>query len=181
MTLDSRILANEVLDFADFFGRSVSNLSLQKILYFIQGRHIFNKGRPLIEGNFEAWPYGPVLPLVYDTFKEFGASAITSRAKSFDYVTGISIELEKITDKGLQLFIRESANTYTSLSPGQLIDLSHIKNGPWDLVTRTNGGRRYGARIPNQLISENFQKHIAAIRETPNIGEPNEEAPPPRN
>lgn len=181
MTLDSRIIANEILDFAQDFGRTVSNLSLQKILYFVQGRHILNRGKAIMDGDFEAWPYGPVLPLVYDSFKIFGSNPITARARSFDYLKGEYIDLPAIGDKELKLFVRETANTYTSLSAGQLIDLSHVKGGPWDIVTRSSEGRRYGARIPNQLISENFRKHIAAISDNPTIGEPNEETPPPRD
>lgn len=35
-------------------------------------------GTPLFEENVESWMYGPVVPVVYDTYAEFGAHTLPS-------------------------------------------------------------------------------------------------------
>ena len=45
-------------------GEPISNLQLQKILYFIQGEYLSKIGKPLFEADFEAWQYGPVICIV---------------------------------------------------------------------------------------------------------------------
>ncbi|MCH9780371.1 MAG: SocA family protein [Alphaproteobacteria bacterium] len=63
----------------------VTNLRLQKMLYL---GHMWYWGRhdaPLVEDNFEAWDYGPVLPELYHKLKIYGASII--REEVFAHVT----------------------------------------------------------------------------------------------
>ena len=45
-------------------GHWLDAMGLQKLLYYTQAWHLAIKGRPLFEGQFEAWPEGPVLPEV---------------------------------------------------------------------------------------------------------------------
>lgn len=54
----------------------LSNLKLQKLLYYAQGHHLARTGRPLFEDRMEAWSHGPVVPSVYRAFKEFGSGDI---------------------------------------------------------------------------------------------------------
>ena len=54
-------------------GDLMTNLRLQKLLYFAQGWHLARFGRPLFDASIEAWPYGPVVPEVYRAYKEYGA------------------------------------------------------------------------------------------------------------
>ena len=51
-------------------GDIISNLKLQKLLYYLQGFHIAMYGTRLFEQDLEAWAYGPVVPEVFDRFKE---------------------------------------------------------------------------------------------------------------
>ena len=47
-------------------GWNITNLSLQKILYFCHLAFLGeNEGKPLFDKNFEAWELGPVLRSVY--------------------------------------------------------------------------------------------------------------------
>lgn len=63
-------------------GECLTNLKLQKLLYYQQGYHLAAFGTPLFEENVESWMYGPVVPVVYDTFSEFGAHTLPSEEKS---------------------------------------------------------------------------------------------------
>lgn len=46
----------------------ISNLQLQKILYFIQVDALKTTGEPAFLNNIEAWQFGPVVPEVYYYF-----------------------------------------------------------------------------------------------------------------
>ena len=57
-------------------GECLTNLKLQKLLYYQQGYHLAAFDTPLFEENVEAWMYGPVVPKVYSTYSEFGAQSL---------------------------------------------------------------------------------------------------------
>jgi len=84
MVYDGREIANFILDFCDKKNVRVSNLALQKILYFCHVWSLVKLDRPLIRHQFEAWQFGPVLQYVYREFKDFEKQPITSRAYKLD-------------------------------------------------------------------------------------------------
>jgi uncharacterized phage-associated protein len=57
-------------------GSYISNLKLQKILYYAQGWHLGLYGKPLFDAKFQAWIHGPAIPHVYGNFKSFGFQPI---------------------------------------------------------------------------------------------------------
>ena len=57
-------------------GERLTNLKLQKLLYYQQGFHLAFFGTPLFAENVEAWMYGPVVPAVYDEYSAYGSSAL---------------------------------------------------------------------------------------------------------
>ena len=57
-------------------GDTISNLKLQKLLYYAQGFHLALNDSPLFAESIEAWTHGPVVPVVYQLYKHAGASAI---------------------------------------------------------------------------------------------------------
>ena len=71
-------------DVADYFlsivdeeqGDSLSNLKLQKLLYYAQGFHLAIKNEPLFDEDIEAWTYGPVVPSVYNQYSQHGGDPI---------------------------------------------------------------------------------------------------------
>ena len=60
-------IANKLLSHAanNGEGELMSNMKLQKMLYYQQGFHLAYFNTPLFEENIEAWMYGPVVPCVY--------------------------------------------------------------------------------------------------------------------
>lgn len=50
----------------------MTNMRVNKLLYFAQGECLRQLGKPLFDEDMEAWDYGPVVPSVYRTYKEFG-------------------------------------------------------------------------------------------------------------
>ncbi len=57
-------------------GDNVSNLKLQKLLYYSQGFHLALFNRPLFEEDILAWEHGPVVREVYRRYSRFGSGAI---------------------------------------------------------------------------------------------------------
>ncbi len=55
---------------------SISNLKLQKLIYYAQAFHLAIFEEPLFDEEFEAWTHGPVCPEVYHLYKEFGSDPI---------------------------------------------------------------------------------------------------------
>ncbi len=70
-------IANKIIANTDIHqGETISNLKLQKMLYYMQGFFIAVFDKKLFEEPIEAWQYGPVVRAVYFHFKEFGPAAI---------------------------------------------------------------------------------------------------------
>jgi uncharacterized phage-associated protein len=57
---------------------TVTNMTLNKLLYFAQGHCLARLGHPLFDDKIEAWLNAPVVPRVYHAFESFGTAPITS-------------------------------------------------------------------------------------------------------
>src|SRR6266849_90529 len=88
MAHDVRGIANFVLDLADERGQSVSNLSINKIVFFLHAYFLAQFGRPLISAKIEAWDYGPVFRELYREFKSFGDKPIAGLAHKINAESG---------------------------------------------------------------------------------------------
>lgn len=97
----------------------VSNLKLQKLLYFVQGQAIKVYGERAFTESIEAWDYGPVVRSVYLKFRIFGAGPI---CRAYPIVS--------LTDETKDL-IDEVINRYNGSSAWDLVQLTHVKGTPW--------------------------------------------------
>lgn len=57
-------------------GELISNLKLQKLVYYAQGFYLAVMGENLFEDTIEAWAHGPVIPALYHEYKEYGSGVI---------------------------------------------------------------------------------------------------------
>jgi uncharacterized phage-associated protein len=57
-------------------GDLISNLKLQKLVYYAQGFHLALYDEHLFPEHIEAWTHGPVVPSLYHQYKEYGAGPI---------------------------------------------------------------------------------------------------------
>lgn len=55
----------------------LSNLKLQKLLYYAQGTFLAKTRQPLFKEKIYAWPHGPVVKEAYQQLKSFGNQSIT--------------------------------------------------------------------------------------------------------
>jgi uncharacterized phage-associated protein len=178
MAFDPRSVANLMLDEADRNGHRITNLALQKLLYFAHAVFLIEQKRPLVSGYFEAWQFGPVHPTAYQAFKNAGEQAIPFRATRVDVMTGERSDIAPPDDLVVRQHIARFMQCYGRLTPGRLVDISHAKGAPWDFIV--NKGRTslaFGLRIGDDLITERFKYHKVSIGHSPTIGEPSEDTP----
>jgi uncharacterized phage-associated protein len=53
-------------------GTEMTNMKVQKLLYYSQSLHLALFDEPLFENEIQAWRYGPVCPPAYRFYSEFG-------------------------------------------------------------------------------------------------------------
>jgi len=145
-------VANYILDYADENGISVTNLGLQKIIYFCHVWFLVTTKKPLIKHNFEAWEFGPVLPYLYRFFKDFGEKKITTRATKLDPNTGKKVIAIINMNKGEEILLKSIVSFYSRLSVNQLVEQSHVSGGPWHQVWHHEKNVNPGMQISNQAI-----------------------------
>lgn len=175
---DPRAVANAILMTHRKKGSKLTNLALQKLLYFCHARYLVSTGRPLVQGYFEAWTYGPVHPAVYASFKEKGSEPLTGLAESRNVRTGELTVVPVPTRPDVVAAIEDTVTALSKLSPGQLVALSHARDGPWDVVyKRTKTERTLGLRISNELILDRAKYHKASAESLYDVREPHEDSP----
>lgn len=137
MGTDARHVANCILDLAERQSISISQLKLQKLLYFCQGWHLVDYGQPIILDDFEAWAYGPVVRSVRDQFRSFGRRPITGRCLFFNLRAGIYEERDYSFDQKSRSFFDFILASYGHLSPIALSEMTHDEGMAWH-KTRSN-------------------------------------------
>lgn len=96
----------------------ITNLKLQKVLYFAQAYFVAKLERTLFRDKIEAWEYGPVIPTVYHKYKGSGNQPIVTE------IDGSSIQ---DTDKKILEMVWGNFGGY---SASRLVDISHAHK-PW--------------------------------------------------
>ena len=177
-TYDPRSICNLILNEADSAQRTITNLALQKLLYFAHGLHLVETKTPLVTGFFEAWQYGPVHPIAYRAFKSAGASPIQFRATIQEPFTRAVLPLPECTDCDIKARLSRIVALYGGLTPGRLVEVSHAKGAPWQfIVDKARTETIVGLRITDDVILARFKYHKVSIGSEPRHGEPREEIP----
>ena len=134
-------------DVADYFlaqqdeesGDTISNLKLQKLVYYAQGFHLAMYGEALFSEPIEAWIHGPVVPELYQRFKQFGSGAIAPPTQ---------IDYSKYGKQTKDL-LNEVYSVYGQFSGWKLRNMTHDE-APW-ANTPKNGV------IPHTAMVEYFR------------------------
>ena len=118
----------------------ISNLKLQKLLYYAQGIHLAVYGRILFEEPIVAWTHGPVVESVYHRYKANGSKGITDFENPIENFT----EEEENT-------LQYTQNSFGQFSAWKLRELTHNET-PWKSTERN-------AIIPVEKIGKYFEEH----------------------
>jgi uncharacterized phage-associated protein len=82
--------------------KPVTNIKLQKLLYFTQGVYLAKYNKLAFEDNIIAWKYGPVVKDIYYKYSLYGAEPIITVKK---YDSKISLMLTNAIDIVLESFL----------------------------------------------------------------------------
>ena len=117
-----------VFDVANYFltrvneeeGDSISNMKLQKLVYYAQGCYLALNNKPLFVEKIMAWEHGPVVPELWKKYTKFGNNPIPQPE---DY---------KILDipKDIRNFLDDVWSVYGQYSAWGLRCLTH-EEPPW--------------------------------------------------
>ncbi|MDR1284955.1 MAG: DUF4065 domain-containing protein [Campylobacteraceae bacterium] len=103
----------------------ITNLQLQKMLYYIQYFFLVKTEEPLFDDDFEAWKFGPVISNVYYEYRIYGALPIDLDGNKIEF-NNINIEDKKLLD-----YVIEKTRV---MYPWRLVEQSHAKGKAWDSV-----------------------------------------------
>jgi uncharacterized phage-associated protein len=98
----------------------LTNLKLQKLLYYCQGYYLLMYGKPLFDEEIEAWKYGPVVPSVYFAYNQYGNMDI---ADKYDID---EIDLDN-REKSVVAYVWK---LFGGFKANQLVDKTHSES-PW--------------------------------------------------
>lgn len=124
------------------FGELVSNLKLQKLLYYAQGCSLALNDKPLFDDKLYAWDHGPVVPSVYHKYKDYGSCGIEFE-EDCDKLDGETVNL-----------LEQVYNVFGQYSAWKLREMTHSET-PWKKTEQS-------AVIPTDLIKDYFKKNYIA-------------------
>ncbi|MFC7364555.1 MULTISPECIES: Panacea domain-containing protein [Bhargavaea] len=132
---DATIIAGYIAHRALETGKRLTNLQLQKILYFLQAYWLKNFDTPLFSDEIQKWKLGPVVPDVYHEYKVFGSSQISYIPKIFDIdaenstfkIVNFSPNMVHDNDRRILERITDNLSNY---SGRELVNITH-EHEPW--------------------------------------------------
>lgn len=120
----------------------ITNLKLQKLLYYAQGFYLAKKDTPLFNEDFLAWEHGPVIRKIYDEYKKNGSNGIK-------FEKDFNVEIDKETERVLE----EVYEKYGQYAAWKLRNMTHEET-PWKTTPRNE-------IITKQKIKDFFKTKVA--------------------
>lgn len=117
----------------------VTNLKLQKVMYYIQGYFFKNFGYAAFEDEIRRWHYGPVVPIVYYEYNSNGAAPLKCQ-------DNVDIDLYNKERNLIQTIVKKCAGINTAT----LVEMTHHEE-PWEQTEA-------GALISTEIIKNYFEK-----------------------
>ncbi len=102
-------------------GDTITNLKLQKLLYYAQAWYLVNYHRRLFDDDIEAWDFGPVIKSIYRKWKGFDSKPIQYTPNGKE---------EDVFDKHQLEFLVEFYQVFSSFSSTALVSMTHNED-PW--------------------------------------------------
>lgn len=143
-------VAKYFLSIANSEGDLISNLKLQKLLYYAQAWYLVNYDKPLFKEAIQPWELGPVIREVYSKFKKFKSSPIVY--KSTGREAGV------FTDKQLN-YLNEFYDVFSKFTAHELVNMTHNEL-PWKEAFEKNM-----EEIPLEIMKEHYAKFLKESRD----------------
>ena len=152
-------ITNDFLQLAEQDGRPLTQMQIQKLIYFSHGWSLALNDQPLSIERFEAWDYGPVIRRLWERLRRYGSKPVTELVCDYALVNGKfktfhpTMETSKtVTSIGTSMdIVRTVWRKYGHFSAIELSELTHIPEGPWAAARKS--GEPY---IPDRSIKKYF-------------------------
>lgn len=163
-------IARYVINYTIENNNAISNIMLQKIMYYIQANFLVNKNKPCFDEEIINWEYGPVIQEVYDEFKRFGRCKIQDKQEEYEKIVfddkkmELEIKIEKYDDAIISEKDKEGIdNIIDSYTIPKYLD------HPFELVEKTHREEPWKNSNRNEIISVDsiknyYEKHIDEIQ-----------------
>ncbi len=111
--------------YSDGVGCQMTNMKLQKLLYYAQSIYLALHDEPLFNDEIQAWRYGPVCPAAYQFYREFEAGQLP--IPQLSPIEILDTEVSKVLDE-----VWEHFGGYHAY---HLSEMSHMEQ-PWNKARR---------------------------------------------
>lgn len=125
-------ISNLLLLYADDipYSEPLSNFKLNKLLYLCQGFFIAYFDEPLFEEDIEHWFYGPVVPVVYEKYKDYNRSPIPFNKENIKFIEFEDEEKQMMFDEIFRVYNKySSAGLKETISNHNIIKQSEPGEG----------------------------------------------------
>ena len=137
----------------------ISNLKLQKLLYFVQAYFLVQKkdSKPCFHERIEAWDFGPVVPVAYKEFSVYGAMQIPTINSYFeiDKKNYFNSKKKRYSDDNIskkdKKKINEVVDKFGRYAATTLVTLTHSQT-PWIEAYK----KRKNREITNESLRNYF-------------------------
>lgn len=160
-------VANYFIDLAKKDNKPLTQLGLMKRVYIAHGFFLALFDKPLLDSRFdkvEAWKYGPVIPSVYHSFKQYKSNPIIEKTvvMGWDEKKLLpTFETPELTDCDAKRVVEMVWKRYHDFSDNELVTLTHKDGSPWALCYVPEENRP----IPDSFTKLYYQKLINNIIE----------------
>lgn len=127
--ISSSELSSYFILFGSSVGDPITNLRLQKILYYSQAWHLAINKKPLFNDDFEAWVHGPVIRRLYGVYKGYGYNPIVT-LEGEEHVEKELKKMKKDFGEELVDFLEDIIVEYFKFAAFELEQMVH-KEDPW--------------------------------------------------
>lgn len=160
-------VANYFIDLAHNDNKDLTQLGLMKRVYIAHGFSLAINNKPLLDDRFdkvEAWKYGPVIPSVYHSFKQYKAEPITDKAVVMEWNDdngSMSFPEPSLEDENAKKIAAMVWKRYHDFSDKEMVSLTHRKGTPWSVcyIPEQNNP------IPDEITAMYYEKLVANIIE----------------
>lgn len=128
-------IAKYIILFCKRNGYSISNLKLQKLLYFVQAQFLVACEEPAFEEEIEAWDFGPVVPEAYQYFRIWGNSEIPE-VVALGAEEKIYVSDQRIADEILSLCAPYTARELVGITHKQMPWLNVYEKGCNNIISK---------------------------------------------
>lgn len=149
-------VARFIINYCNSENIVISNLKLQKLLYFVQAFFLINTQQPCFRESIEAWDFGPVIPVAYHEFKQYGSGNIPTIKRYIVYHNNeyyYEDYSSNMIDSNDQENIIDVINEFKEYSATDLVKLTHSQT-PWADV--------YVSGANNVITNESIERYFNA-------------------